>query len=388
MNPDAVTTPVMLLSTNLARGGAENQVVQLAKTLRGNGWPVCVVSLMDPTAFVDDLRDVGIRVHSLGMRPGCPGPVAIARLLYLLGTERPAVLHSHMFHANLLARLISTVYPAPVVISTIHSLAESSRRSGNMKGRDWLYRVTDRLAVYTTCVSEAIAKRYLEIGAASASRLHVVPNGVDASPYQKNPDARARLRGEFAPDGEFLWLAAGRLMWKKDYATMLEAIASLPSSEGGQRSVLLIAGEGPLEPELRSRAESLPGKVHFLGLRSDVPALMNACDGFVLSSVVEGLPMVLLEASHAGIPCVTTDVAGAREAVQDGKTGFVVPVQTPPALADAMARMMAMTPQARSQMGEAARRHAERHFEIGAVTAQWETLYRSVLEVARRSRLS
>jgi glycosyltransferase involved in cell wall biosynthesis len=353
-------------------------VVLLAKALSANGWPVSVVSLMEPSAYVEELTAAGVSVHSLGMKPGRPGPLAVARLLYLLGTRKPAILHSHMFHANLLTRMVSAIYAAPVVISTIHSLAESSRRSGNMKSRDRIYTLTDRLSDYTTCVSEAIARRYLEIGAVSEKKLRVIPNGVDASLFQRSAEERARIREQLAPNSEFLWLAAGRLMWKKDYTTMLEAMAR--RSQG----TLLVAGEGPLEAELRARAESLQVPVRFLGLRSDIPALMNACDGFVLSSVVEGLPMVLLEAAHAGLPCVTTDVAGAREAVVDGETGFIVPVQNPDALAEAMARVVEMSPGERRQMGRAARLRASERFDIRAIAGQWEALYRQGLEVARR----
>lgn len=163
---------------------------------------------------------------------------------------------------------------------------------------------------------------------------------------------------------------------------MLEAMARQ------QEGILWIAGEGPLEEELRARAETLQARVRFLGLRGDVPALMNACDGFVLSSVVEGLPMVLLEAAHAGLPCITTDVAGAREAVADGETGFVVPVQDPGALAAAMTRLMVLPAEARRQMGEAARARAAANFEINAVASRWEDLYRQGLESAGLHRQS
>ena len=94
---------------------------------------------------------------------------------------------------------------------------------------------------------------------------------------------------------------------------------------GGAAGNLVIAGKGPDEEALGAQAESLGVRVRFLGLREDIPDLMNACDGFVMSSVVEGLPMVLIEAAMAGLPAVTTNAGGTRDVVRDGETGFVVP---------------------------------------------------------------
>ena len=122
-------------------------------------------------------------------------------------------------------------------------------------------------------------------------------------------------------------------MWKKDYATLLRAFAK-------QRgAVLLIAGEGPQEAGLRALARELAVDARFLGRVDDMPALMNAADALVLSSVVEGLPMALLEAAASGLPAVATDAGGVREAILDGHTGFITPPRDPAALAEAMSRL-------------------------------------------------
>jgi glycosyltransferase involved in cell wall biosynthesis len=151
---------------------------------------------------------------------------------------------------------------------------------------------------------------------------------------------------------------------------MLRAAAQL------RTGILLIAGAGPLEQELAALARELRVRVNFLGVREDLPALMNAADGLVLSSVVEGLPMVLLEAAASGLPCVTTDAGGARDAVVDGQTGFLAPCGNPEALAAAMARLMELPGVARHEMGQAARERALARFDMRAITSQWEQLYR------------
>jgi glycosyltransferase involved in cell wall biosynthesis len=298
---------------------------------------VAVFSLLKPTAFTDDLRAAGITVDR---------PIAVRRF-------RPQVLHSHLFHANILGRVLRLLCPIPVVISTIHSLAESSRRSDKVRGRDLLYRITDPLVNMTVAVSEAAAARHLAAHAVSPARLRVIPNGVDTAVFH--------AASQRASSPQFTWLAVGRLMWKKDYPTLLAAFAQLG------RGRLLIAGAGPEEAELRRLASPA---VEFLGERSDIPDLMRSVDGFVMSSVVEGLPMVLLEAAASGLPCVATDAGGISET----GVAIVVPPRDPAALAAAMLRVMNR---------EAGPRALPARFTLEAVVSDWEALYSELAERTR-----
>ena len=241
-------TRVALLTTNLARGGAEAQVVQLAKGLRRRQWDVSIISLLPVTAFGEELDDAGVAVSSLRMRPGTPDPFALARLVRVLRRLRPQILHGHMFHANVLARVIRTVCPVPVVLSTAHTLIESGQRSDDPRWREWLYRVTDPLTDATAVVCKAIADRYVELKIAPRAKMPVIHNAVDTKRFRPDPAVRTIVRQQLGIGSEFTWLAVGRLMWKKDYTTMLHAFAR---QRGG---TLLIAGAGPGEPKLRNLA--------------------------------------------------------------------------------------------------------------------------------------
>ena len=362
--------PVVLLTTNLAPGGAETQVALLALALYARGWTVHVVSLLDPSAFHHELARHGVHVHSLGMTPGIPGPRGLARLASILRHVRPSVLHCHMFHANLFGRLARLLFPIPRVISTLHSLAESSRTSPNPTRRDTLYRLTDPLADLTVAVSHAAAARHAAARAVNPAKLRVIPNGVDTTRFHPDDTRREAARQSLGAGDDFVWLAAGRLMWKKDYPTMIRAAAQNPSRK------LWIAGAGPQESELRALAAELKADVRFLGLRPDLPELMNAADALVLSSTIEGLPMVLLEASASALPCAATRAGGAAEVVIDGQTGFLSPCGDADSLAASMARIESLPPHKRLEMGVAARKLALDQFDIGAVTSQWEHLYR------------
>jgi glycosyltransferase involved in cell wall biosynthesis len=361
--------PLVLLTTGLDRGGAEAQVVLLARALSERGWQVHVVSMLEPGAFQSDLAEAGITLHSLGMKPGRANPWGAARLAIILRSVRPMVLHCHMFHANLLGRLARLVFPVPTVISTLHSMAESSRHSADARWRDRIYGLTDSLAGHTVAVCDAVGARHVEAGAVSPRRLRVVPNGVDTRLFRPDDSRRSCLRRELGAGDDFIWLAAGRLMWKKDYPALLRAAARLPGC------TLWIAGVGPLRDELHSLARDLAVTVRWLGARDDMPRLMNAADALVLSSVVEGLPMVLLEAAASGLPCVSTDVGGARGIIANSKTGFLTPRQDSDALAGAMARLAGMPVEARRDMGQAARLAVMKQFDLQAVASQWEQLY-------------
>jgi glycosyltransferase involved in cell wall biosynthesis len=337
---------VGLVVTGLERGGAELQVVALAGGLRARAWDVAVLALrMGPLA--GELVESGIPVYEFR-------PQALLRF-------RPQILHAHLFHANIAARVVRLFFPIPVVISTVHSIAESSRRSGAIRHRDFLYRLTGALSDADVFVSRAAADRHRARGA------RVIPNGVDTARFRPDPERRARTRAALGLTGEFVWLAAGRLMWKKNYPLLLEAMTK-------QRdSLLLIAGDGPETARLRELA---PKNVRFLGARSDVPELMNAADGFVLSSLVEGLPAVLLEAAASGLPCVATAVGGVAEAVRDGVTGYVVAPGDAAALAAAMSRI---ANEPREEMSRAAREFAVSNFDLPNAIGQWERLYRELL---------
>ncbi|HUP03807.1 MAG TPA: glycosyltransferase [Bryobacteraceae bacterium] len=380
---------VALLVTGLGAGGAESQVARLAMEMKRRGWQVQVISLLVAEGeLAGALRAAGVPVVSLRMREGRADPRGLFRLASALKRWRPGVLHSHMFHANLLARAARLLCPVPVEISTLHSAVESRRADvrGRSRVRDAAYQWTDWLTDAVVAVSEAVAQRHISGGAAKAAKTRVIPNGVDTDEFRPDADRRARVRGELGLGAEFTWLAAGRLLWKKDFPAMLRALASLP---GGR---LLLAGEGPQEAELKALAGELglASRVRFLGQVRDMAGVMAAADGFVMSSVVEGLPVSLLEAMASGLPAVATDVGGVAEAMggrtsdeDDWACGFVVLPGDSAKLAQSMAAVMAMPGWERERMGRAARERAVTRFAFGAVASAWEKMYRELLERRR-----
>jgi glycosyltransferase involved in cell wall biosynthesis len=345
------------------------QVGELAKALHHRGWRVHVVSMLPAAGQINaELTACGIPIYSLDMKRGKADLRGILRLAELIKEHRPSILHSHMVHANLLARVTRAVVPVPIQISTVHSIQEGGRL------RELAYRLTDRLADKTTAISEAAALRYVRVKAARPQNMSVIPNAVDTMKFRPDIELRNRTRSALEMDARFMWLAVGRLCEQKDYANLLHAFAAIAETE----AVLLIAGDGPMRGKLQALAVELgiDKRTRFLGFRTDTTALMSAADGYVMSSRIEGLPIVLLEASACALPIVATDVGGNAEVV---KSGRLVPPESPGALADAMCDIMALPSEVRAASGAAARDYTMRHYSIENVIAQWEHLYRNLL---------
>lgn len=367
---------IAFLITSMNFGGAEKQVLVLAQRMEARGHETCIISLLPVGPLGAEAESLGIPTHTLNMRPGIPDPRALVRLARILRRFRPDLLHSHMVHANLLGRLVRLLTPVPVLVSTVHNVYEGGAI------RMTAYRLTDRLSDLTTAISAAAADRFLKIKA--VSRIRVIPNGIDLQRFQSRPGRDKSLRAALGVDSVFMWLAVGRFEVEKDYPNMLQAAAR--ALEEGKHTLLLV-GDGSFRDNLQALAQDLglSRRVRFLGLRTDVPDLMGAADGYLMSSAWEGLPMVLLEASACGVPIVATQVGGNDEVVRPGQNGFLVPPGNPEALAGAMRLLMDVAPEERSAMGERGRRHVLEHYSIDTVTDLWEEAY-SQLRASRANR--
>jgi glycosyltransferase involved in cell wall biosynthesis len=371
---------VTYLITSSSIAGAQRQVHDIASSLRTRGWQVSIVSMLPIEGAFADLQADGTPVASLDMRRGIPDPRALLRLRQLLREWKPDILHGHMVHANLLARFSRLLVNTPVVISTMHNQNE---------GPQWrylVYRITDPLSEMTTTVSKLAVEEAIRRHAVPRSKVRLIYNGIDSASYAWPRDMAVRRNAREALDvgDRFMWLAVGRLDVEKDVPNMLAAFRLV--HQRAQAARLYIAGTGPLEAEIRHGISQagLAGHVVLLGLRSDVPALMQAADGYLLSSAWEGLPMVLLEAGASGLPIVATDVGGTRDAVIDGVSGYVAPARHPEALADAAVELMGRTASEREAMGRAGREHVVRAFDLQAVASEWHDLYRQLLSNRRR----
>lgn len=365
---------ILFLSTSMGMGGADSQLMAAAQELRSRGHEVMIVSLTPLGQMGLESRELGIPTQSLEMRRGFPDPRGLVRLASLVRSYRPDVVHSHMVHANLLARALRLVVPVRALVSTIHNIYEGGAL------RMAAYRWTNALVDHMTAVSEAAAQRFVKDGIVPKEILRVIPNGVDLDRMATPPaGARESLRRELGVEDTFVWLAVGRFEIAKDYPNMLRAFARV--RERAPSAVLLLVGKGSLQAETEALVArlGLGDAVRFLGVRNDVPAVMSAADGYVMSSAWEGMPMVLLEAAAAGLPIVATSVGGNHEVILEEESGFLVPPRDHEALAAAMLRLGGLGEGERRRMGVRGREHIRAHYGVQRVADRWEELYREVL---------
>jgi glycosyltransferase involved in cell wall biosynthesis len=363
---------VSLLIPGLDRiGGAERQVMLSAKGMRRRGWQVSVVALSGTGgSAAEQLIAADVAFFSLGMRKGLADPRGWIRFHRWLRRAKPDVVHAHLPHAAWLARWSRLAAPVPVLVDTLHS--SSTGTLGRRLGYRWSNWIPDRV----TAVSQAVADAHLSAAMVTSKKLAVVPNGVDVEAFRPDSAVRTAVRRECGLKDEFLWLAAGRLEAVKDYPTLLRAFA-----QAGEPARLFIAGSGSLQADLtRLAAElGLDKRVSLLGFQTDPRSWMQAADGFVLSSLWEGLPMGLLEAAASALPAVATDVPGTREVIVEGQTGWLTSPGDGGVLGAAMTRMMRTPPQERIAMGARARQLTIERFGLEAVLDQWQALYASLL---------
>lgn len=254
----------------------------------------------------------------------------------------------------------------PTVVRTEH-LPDLITDPVQRRDYDRMHRRVDRIV----CVSETARDSFVRAGV-PAHKLLVIRNGIAFRSAAPDPaEVRARLG---LPFDATLVLTVARLTEQKGHRHLLEAAPAVRERVPGAHFVWV--GEGPLGDELRKRTRELgiEGNVHLTGRRTDVPDLLAAAELFVLPSLFEGLPLVVLEAMAAGVPVVGTRVCGTREAVEDGVCGRLVPARDPAALAAAILEVLER-PDLGARWGAAGRRRARREFSAARMARETAALY-------------
>jgi glycosyltransferase involved in cell wall biosynthesis len=363
---------VLLLSTSLGLGGADRQILYLAKALLASDYDVRLVTMVPPEEMGRQALAEGLPITSLNMQRGRADAQSFRRFVSLLRDWQPHVLTSFMYHANILGRVAGRMAGVPLIVSSIRS-----ERNGSTF-RDWLMRLSNWMDDCCTINSRQVADSLAQRRLIHRRKSRVIPNGVDLAALTPAADDRLRVRNELAvAPAEFLWLAIGRLLDQKDYPTLLQAFQPLAQSPAR----LAIAGRGPQQEELQRQARDLgiAQRVTFLGVRHDIPALLGAADAFVLSSAWEGMPNVVMEALASATPVVATQVGGVQELVEPGESGLLVKPGDPNALSAAMRRLMTLSVEERRSMGVRGRNHVASHYGLTAMAGRWMSLYEELL---------
>jgi len=368
---------LLYVAGNFVTGGAERHLLEMWRRIDRTRFDVRIAVLKREGAFTPLVEATGLPIHDLGVGRrlyDLTGLRGLLRLVSLVRELRPDVIHGYLFGPNLFAALAGRLCGVPVVCVAKRNVDafESPRQIA-------VQRLAHRLATHVTAVSREVAATSVALGI-PADRVTVIENGVDVSRFD---GATHRGAIEGLPDGEPgapIVGSVGCLAPRKDYGTLLAALAAIAPRRAFRCA---IAGDGPERPALEARAAELglAGRVAFLGERTDVDRLLPAFDVFTLSSREEGIPNALLEAMAAARPCVATRVGGNAEVLEDGRTGWLVPARDPAALAAALEEALSRPDEA-ARRGSEARRAMVSERSIEAMVRRHEAFYRRALGLA------
>lgn len=361
---------------SLGIGGMERVVIDVANGLDPARFEQVVCCLSRRGEAADQLLD-GVRCIDLGKGDKADRLMPL-KLAGVIRRERPDIVHSQSWSGvdTALAKLMT---PG---VKLVHS--EHGRNYPHWRKQPLMRRLARRgvyqLADAVFAISAEVRDFYAGQTGFPAGRMKVIHNGIDVRRIDEADASGIREELGIAPD-DFVFGTVARLDLTKDTITLMRAFAAVTLPRRDPKLKLLIVGDG----EERSRLEefvkmlSLNRAVIFTGMRRDVPQLLKAMDVFTLSSVSEGMPLTVLEAMAAQLPVVATEVGALPELVEEGKTGFLVPIRHAVAMADKLEEFLANRQLAKS-FGEAARQKVEREFALEQMLRSYAELYQSVLQ--------
>jgi glycosyltransferase involved in cell wall biosynthesis len=366
---------ITFCATGMGGGGAETQLVRLARGLQDRGWAPNIVALIEHNDFEEELRAAKIPYQHLGIERGRPDPRAALRLYRALRQVRPDVLCTFLVAANTIGRIVGRMARVPAIVSSIRTPVLPNAR------REWMLRVSQPFDDAVVFNSQTVANDAVARGLVPSSDVHVIRNGLDVPGYDAYRANRDEVRASLglAPD-EFVWLVVGHLRAEKNYPALVEAFRRLRREYPNAKLVSAGGFFGEEERVLAAATEEIEdGSIQFLGLRRDVPNLLAAADAFVLASHYDASPNGLIEALASRLPAVATDVGGVPEIIPSPAEGILASTPSADSLFEAMGAMMALSDAERRSLGEAGRSHVERIYGRVRMIDEWESLFDHLL---------
>ncbi len=365
---------IFFLARSLDRGGAERQLVVLAKGLVRRGHAVAVAVFFGGGVYEAELAGAGVRIIHLEKKSRWDVLLFLTRLVRCLRMEHPAVLHSYLSVPNILTVVLRPLLTATRVVWGV--------RASNMdlSRYDWLsrlaYALERRLARFTNCIiaNSYAGKRYAVANGFPGDKMVVIPNGIDTEYFQFDPERRQLVRSAWGVgEHEILIGLVGRLDPMKDHPVFLEAASHIAHERRDVRFVCVGDGPAAYAEPLKQQAAGLglTGQLIWVGARDNMPAVYSALDiASSTSSYGEGFSNTIAEAMACGVPCVVTDVGDSALII--GDTGGIVAPGDHGALADAIQRLIDLPLEQRRGIGEACRARIVSEFGIDRLVQHTE----------------
>jgi glycosyltransferase involved in cell wall biosynthesis len=329
--------------------------------------------------YAEMLRSLGVRLIPLAMNNRFDMRIPY-RLARVVREDSVTILHSHGGgRADFFVYLASKLVNIPVKITTVANLVERWFEINPLQLYVYkrLQRKTEKIFDQFICVSDYLADYLIQQRGLDRTKVKTIYNGVDLDYFKATPESPP-IKNEFPRKGEQILIGAiGRLVAEKGLEYLLEGIPDV-LKRFPQAKVLLV-GDGPLKAHLERRVISLGLKerIIFTGFRSDIREILSCLDILILPSLLEGFPMIILEAMAMAKTIIASDIPGIREQIKDGTSGILVPAKDSKALAAAILRILASN-RAAENISLAARQTVEEKFSIEKMVMETERLYLSL----------
>ncbi|MGE5445310.1 MAG: glycosyltransferase [Ignavibacteriales bacterium] len=374
---------VLFIVPNLVAGGAERQIIYLMRGLLERGITSSLFMLDPVGVFLDEIPN-GVKVYlPKSHRPSDPSmnlvihhrnPLkTIREIIRVVRKENPDILYSRHWPTKIPTAFVGWLLGKKVVLSEANSLTYEMAYRDTRRRSFYLKNIACRLADVVVAVSQGVADG-LEQLFGIGSKVRVTYNGFDLDDIEKK--GREEVYHPWFNREEPIAVAVGRLVNQKGFSYLLHAV-NLVNRKTPLR--LIVIGDGELKEELIKQAEELgvKDKVDFLGVKKNPFAYMARCDLFILSSLYEGLPNVLIEAMALGLPVISTNCPyGPSEIIEDGRNGILIPIGNPQAISEAILRVLG-DKQLRDNLRTEAKRRAK-DFSLENMVSEYTELLLSL----------
>jgi len=368
-----IRTKILMLIDEAKMGGGQQHLLWLAQKIDKSKFEI-EVACEENGYLVDELRKNNIKVHRLNISNSLSVKSFISTYL-LLKKVSPDIIHTHGGTAGFYGRLASIINYRGVVVHTYHGI-HYLNFDKNLLGR--IYKSIDKFLLRFTDCTICVAQKDFEIGLKEGivkkENSIVIHNGVDVEKFfltNKNSEFKINLKKE---NDSIIIGSVGRLHHQKGYEYLINGSKSVLEKFPNVKFVLI--GDGELRSSLESLAKKngVDNSYSFMGDQKEIPELLAQIDIFVLPSLWEGLPLVILEAMAARKPIVATEINGIVEIIESGKEGILVPPKNSTALSLALIRLLEDNELCKVLASNAYEKVA-RDFNISKMINETENLY-------------
>lgn len=359
---------LLFVITGLGMGGAENQVVNLADKLSNKGYDVTISYILEPAIVLPKSKNIKL-IWLSGDKTLFGMIKTYFNLVKLIKILKPNIVHSHMYHANIITRFTKTFTNIPKLICTAHSKNEGG------KIRMFLYSYTNFLGNVFTNVSQEAVEAFEEKNAVKKNKMIAMHNGIDCDVFNFDLIERETLREKYELKDKEVFIHIGRFSEAKDHINLLKSFKEI--SKEFSNTHLVLVGDGELKSEIEKfiSQNNLTECVSLFGIQKNISSLLSMSDIFVLSSIWEGLPLVVGEAMACERVVVATDCGGVSEVL--GDCGFLVEPKNSIELFEAMKRAYYLDKQSRVDLGKQARERILEKYSLDNVVSLWEDIYKN-----------